>query len=354
MIRRHFRTIVGIVLSLLLLGWALRDVSPRAVLRELADADPFLFAVGVSMAVAAMAIRAVRWGVLLRPLGVRVPFRPRYAAVVVGFAANNVLPARVGEFARALTLSRIAPVSAGASFATLVLERIFDAMVLVALLFVTMASADFPMGGEVGGVDLTSAARLIAGVMLLAGLVLFAMVVAPASVVRIGERMAAPMPVRIRDALLAALHSFLAGLAVLRSAPLFVASIFLALFQWIFGAASFLVTFRAFGIDDVPFSGAVFLQSLIALAVAVPSSPGFFGPFEAAAKLGLGLWSVPAEKAVSFAVGFHLGGFIPVTLMGFYYVARLNLTWKEVQHSDEVVEEVVEHPEAPAAGRDGL
>ena len=82
-------------------------------------------------------------------------------------------------------------------------------------------------------------------------------------------------------------------------------------------------------------------------AGALPSSPGFFGPFEASIKIGLGLWGVPADKAVPFAVGLHLGGFIPVTLMGVYYVARLNLSWSEVKHSEEAVEEEVEGPIAP-------
>ena len=87
--------------------------------------------------------------------------------------------------------------------------------------------------------------------------------------------------------------------------------------------------------------------------MAVPSSPGFFGPFEAAAKLGLGLWGVAADKAVSFAVGFHLGGFIPVTLLGLYYIGRLNLRWSEMRHSEEIVEDREEETLPPAALREG-
>lgn len=340
----HLKTIVGVAISLLLLGWTLRDVSLAEVTRELRSADPLLFVAGIAISIAGLAVRAMRWGVLLLPLGVAVPFRPRFASVIVGFAANNVLPARIGEFARALTLSRITPVTISAAFATLVVERIFDAMVLVGFLFATMASADFPATGEIGGIDVRAAARVIAGVMTVAGVVLFAMVVAPHPFVRFAERVLAPFPERFRGPILAALHSFLAGLGVLRSARLFLVSLALAAFQWWFTAWSFLVTLRAFSIEEVSYSGALFLQSLVSLAVAAPSSPGFFGPFEASIKVGLGLWGVAAEKAVPFAVGMHLGGFIPVTLMGVYYVARLNLSWSEVKHSEEVVEEQVERP----------
>ena len=345
--KRHLKTIVGVALSLILLGWALRDVSFSEVMRELRNADPLLFALGIGMAILGFGIRAVRWGILLRPLGVPVAFRPRFASVIVGFAANNVLPARIGEFARALTLSRITPVTTSAAFATLVVERIFDAIVLVSFLFATMASADFPVTGDIGGIDVRAAARVIAVAMTLAGAVLFVMVVAPRPFVTFAEKAAGPLPEGVRRPILAALHSFLAGLGVLRSAPLFLMSLGLALFQWWFTAWAHFATLRAFGINEVSFTGAVFLQSLISLAVAAPSSPGFFGPFEASIKIGLGLWGVPADKAVPFAVGLHLGGFIPVTLMGVYYVARLNLSWKEVQHSEEVVEEQVEGPVEP-------
>ena len=340
--KHHLRTAVGVALSLALLAWAVRDVSFGEVAREIRRADPLLFLVGVLISIGGLALRAVRWGILLRPLGVPVAFRPRYASVMIGFAANNVLPARIGEFARAITLSKLTPVGTGASFASLVVERIFDAVVLIGLLFATMAAADFPATGEIAGVDPRVAARVMAGVMAGVAVVLFAMVVAPSPVVRVAERVLSPFPAGIRRPLLAALHSFLAGLGVLRSAPLFLASLGLALFQWVFTALSFFVTFRAFGIDDVPFVGALFLQSFLSVAVSIPSSPGFFGPFEAAATLGLSLWGVGPEKSVPFAIGLHLGGFVPVTLIGFYYVTRLNLSWREVKQSEERVEDAVE------------
>lgn len=339
---RHIKTLVGVALSVLLLAWTLRGASLSDIAREIGHADPVLLAVTIGISLTGMAIRAVRWILLLRPVGHEVPFRSSFASIIIGFAANNVLPARVGEFARALTLARITSVSVAPAFATLVVERIFDAVVLVGLLFASMAAPGFPIVGDVGGVSPRAAAATVAVLMAAVGGALFLMVVTPAPFVRGATRMVRPLPPRAGEVIVRALQSFVAGLAVLRSGRLFALSFGLALLQWWFTAWSYLTALRAFGIEDVPFSGGVFMQSLIALAVAVPSSPGFFGPFEAAAKLGLGLWAVPADKAISFAVGLHLSGFIPVTLMGFYYVARLNLSWSDVRHSDETVEEVVE------------
>lgn len=327
----HLKTFVGFALSVLLLAWVLRDVSPGEVARELRDANLPLLVLAVGITMGGFAIRALRWGILLRPLALRIPFRPRFAAVMIGFAANNVLPARVGEIARALTLTRITPVGMAASVATLLIERILDGLALVALLFLAMNAPGFPDIPLVGGLDPRAAVHLVGSLMAAGGVGLLLLVIAPKRSVAVVDWMASRvLPRRFRGAVVTTMESFLSGLAVLRSVPLFVASALLAVGQWLFTAVSFVVAFRAFGIDLVPFSGAVFLQSVISLAVALPSSPGFFGPFEAAARVGLSLWGVAADKAVSFAVGFHIGGFIPVTVIGIYYVWRLNLRWREM------------------------
>lgn len=341
----HLRTAVGIALSLLLLGWVLRDVSVTEVAHEIGQADPWLFLLSILVAIAGFGFRALRWGILLAPVAPAVSFRLRYASTIIGFAVNNLLPARVGEFARAFSLARLSRVSLGSSIATLVVERLFDGLALIFLLFMAMAAPSFPLEGEIGGVDPRDAARVVALVMAAGGAFLFALVVAPdRSAAIVGWVFHRLFPARLAEALMRALRSFLRGLAVLRDARLFFVSVGLAVGQWLFTAVSFLLAFRAFGIDSVPFAGAVFLQSLLSLAVAIPSSPGFFGPFEAAAVVGLGLWEVERDKAVSFAVGYHLGGFIPVTLMGIYYVWRLGLSWSDVSHGDDAVAEQVPDP----------
>jgi uncharacterized protein (TIRG00374 family) len=349
-VKRHAKTIVGVVISVALLWWALRDVSPAQVLAELRAADPLLLTLAVVTATLLFPVRALRWRVLLAPTAPDVAFRPRFAAVNVGMAANNLIPARVGEFARAWVLSRTARVPLGAALGSLVIERLFDGLVLVGLLFVAMGAPGFPTG-SLGGVDPRSIARGVALVVAAIGVVLACLVIAPVRSVAIVEAIAARvLPPALRRPLVDALHAFLGGLGVLRSPRLLALSAAWALGQWLLGAASYLLALRAFGIDGVGFLGSVFLQSLIGLAVAIPSSPGFFGPWEAAAKLGLGLWGVPAEKAISFAIGFHIGGFVPITVMGIWYAWRLDLRWKDVERSEQSVEERIEREGSGAAG----
>jgi glycosyltransferase 2 family protein len=345
------KAIVGTLLSLLLLWWALRGVSVREVAHEIRQADPWLLLLSIAIATAGFAVRALRWRILLLPVLREVPFRPRFAATTIGFAANNLLPARVGEFARAWSLSRLTPIGTAAAFGSLVVERVFDALIVVLLLFAAMASPGFP-AGTIAGVDPRIGALWLAAAMALGAVFLFLLVTRPEKTVSRLERLARVLPGSLRRPMVDALRSFLSGLAVLRDPRLFLLSLAWAIGQWLFLALSFLVGFRAFGLDGVGYTAAVFLQSVIGLAVAIPSSPGFFGPFEAATRVSLTLWGVPAEQAISFAVGYHIGTFIPVTVIGLYYVWRLELRWKDVRRSEETVEAEVEEqlPEGVEGG----
>jgi glycosyltransferase 2 family protein len=83
----------------------------------------------------------------------------------------------------------------------------------------------------------------------------------------------------------------------------------------------------------VPFSAALFVQGLLSLAAAIPAAPGFFGLFEAAAKEGLRVYGVSSTLAVSWALGYHMLTFVPITVFGAVYFARLGIRMADVQRA---------------------
>jgi uncharacterized protein (TIRG00374 family) len=349
--KSSLKALVGIAATVFFLWLALKDVHWSEVAAHLRDANWLLLAAAVLISTLGMHIRALRWKPLLQPVAPDVAFHPRLAAVCIGFAANNVFPARLGEFARAWVLARQTRIPVTGAFASLVVERALDGIILVVFLLGSMALPGFPElapGSEVQqGVDWMI--RIVA-VMLAGALVL---VFFPTRTVAIAERIAnAVLPRTIRRPLVDALHAFIAGLHVLRSPRLLAISVAWAVGQWAFLATSFLLAFHAFGITEPGFLGALFLQSLIAMAVAIPAAPGFFGVFEAASVVGLSLWGVSNARAVSFAVGFHIGGWLTVTGLGAYYAARLGIRVRDLTQSEERVETAVEaNDPAPADAR---
>ncbi|HEX8391622.1 MAG TPA: lysylphosphatidylglycerol synthase transmembrane domain-containing protein [Longimicrobium sp.] len=348
----HTKTVAGVAVTVFFLWLALRGVEWADVAANVRAANLPLLAAAVLTSGLGMHIRALRWKPLLDPVAPHVAWRPRIAAVCIGFATSNVIPARIGEFARTWVLSRQAGIPLTAAFASLVLERALDGIVIISFLLATMSLPGFPALAT-GDVDLQGAIRFVGVVTAVMLLGVLWMTFYPAPAVRIAERVAGIiLPAGWRRPVLDALHAFLRGLDVLRSPRLLAISVAWALAQWSFLALSFLLAFRAFGITEPGYVGAVFLQSCIALAVAIPAGPGFFGPFEAASVWGLGLWGVDRARAVSFAIGFHLGGWFLVTAMGAWYALRLNVRLRDLRNSDTPVEEAVERDEA-LAGRAG-
>jgi glycosyltransferase 2 family protein len=340
------RALAGVVLSVLLLAWVLRDVSLTEVARQIRGADPFLLGAAIVVSMGGFLYRAQRWRILLRPVNVDVPFHAAFGATMIGFAANNLLPARVGELARAYALGRSGAVSSSAALGALVLERLLDGVVLLALLFAVMAAPGFPL---TTGIDPRGAALLALLVFTGALVALRLAISRPRWLVRAAERasrLLLPLPLRMRARLARVMGAFIEGTAAMRDPRLFAISAVWAVGQWVFLAFSFLLAFLAFGIHEPGFQGAIFLQSLVSLAAAVPSSPGFFGPFEAAARLGLEVWNIPAEQAVSFAIGFHLAGFVPVSVVGLIYAWQMGMGVGEVRRAGEEVTDLQPPEEA--------
>ena len=148
-----------------------------------------------------------------------------------------------------------------------------------------------------------------------------------------------------------ALTSLSKGLSVLRSPSRFCVVLWWTLAHWLLNALAFWVGFRAVGMD-LPFSAALFLQGIIAIGVAVPQAPGFFGVFEHFARIGLvGSTASRADAAVSWAIGFHLLSYIPITLIGAWYFLRAGLSMGEISGAQRTADEpaVDARTSAPAA-----
>ncbi len=352
MLKAHrLKTLLGLVITVALLAWVLRDVSAVAVLAELRAANVWLLAAMVIVATVPFLLRAFRWHVLLLPGFPNSSLGHRFAAVCIGFMTNNVLPARLGEFARAYSFTRIEPIPISQSIASLVVERVFDAVILGGFLVFTLSYGDFAARQTA----LVRGAGVTAGVLFgLALVLLWAMARWPRRTLNLVEQLVGRfLSPSLTERAVGILASFIRGLGALHDPWVFARALLWSAAVWLCIAASVWIGLLAFGIREPGFIGAMFVQAVIAFAVAIPSSPGFFGPFEAAARVALGAYGVDSVRIVSFATGYHILTFIPVTVLGIWYLYRLGIRWSEVEHSEELVEEAVEHGERvqPAATR---
>lgn len=330
-----WRGLAGFLLSGALLLWVLRDVSLAAVWAELSRADPWLFFWAVVAATVIFPIRALRWRVILEPVAPGLPFGPLWRATAIGMMINNVLPARAGEVARAFALTREVPkVTFSTSVASLVVDRLFDAVVLLVLGLVAIMDPAFPTNATIAGQPLADWA--VGGIALTGALlaVVYLLVFFPRALIVTFEIFSRRLSPRLEERGRVVLQRFSDGLSVMRSPRRFVLVFVWTLAHWLINGLGTWLGFLAVGMD-LPFSAALFVQTVTAFGVALPSAPGFFGVFEAIAVLTLAVYGVSAALATSWAIGFHILTFIPITLMGAYYFVHLGLHFRDLRAAPE-------------------
>ena len=326
--RLNWKSALGIVLSAALLVWTLKDESPSEIWAVLAQSNLLLLCLAAAMATTIFPLRAIRWRIILEPTA-KLPIGPLWRSVAIGFMVNNVYPARLGEIARAYALTRETDrVRFTSAIASLAVDRVFDSLALLVLLVSAMLAPEFPAETTIGGQPIQRGAAIFAAGAVGLFAMLYAIVFFPERLVRMYSSVVGRISPRLVTKGTEIIHTFSSGLTVLRSPRRFVEIFLWALLHWLVNGIAFWLAFKAVGID-APFSAANFLQGIIAISVAIPSSPGFFGVFEAAAKIGLAVYGVSGGQAVSWAIGFHILSFFPITLIGIYYFARLGLHFSD-------------------------
>jgi len=323
------------VLSAALIYWTLRGISPAEVAHRLSEANPLLFTAAMFCATAIFVLRARRWQTILEPVTGKLPLGPLWRATAVGMMVNNVVPARAGEIARAFALTKEAPVPFATSLASLAVDRLFDAIVLLLLAAIALLDPALSSTETLAGRPLTSFAVGAGTVVLLLVLGLYALVFFPSQLLRLFELFARRVSPAIEVRGRKVLETFVHGLSVLRSPGRFAAVFGWTLAHWLPNALGVWLAFKAVGIT-APLSAALFLQAFIALGTAIPALPGFFGVFEYMSVQGLAVYGVGQQQAATWAIGYHLFSFIPITLIGAYYFARLGVHLRDLRGPAEV------------------
>lgn len=309
------KALVGIALSAGLLGYLFWSVDLRQIGDHLARTHWGYLALSSAIALFAVWVRAVRWGYLFPP-----GRRPShlFAATMIGYMANNLLPLRAGEIVRAYVVAKRGAESVWTALATLVVERLLDALSLVLVLAGLILAIPVPR-------ELQSAALGFLAVDLLAMGALGALAVAPNRGRALIRRLLAHWPDAERR-LAQVLETFVRGLAGVWTPRHLFPILVLSVALWVLYALTVWTALRAAQLV-LPPTAAWAVLAFVGLGVSLPSAPGFVGVFQAATVLALALFEVPRAEALSFSLIFHMSQFVPMTLAGwaFLMVEQLSL-----------------------------
>lgn len=290
--RALLRATLGMTVSVVALWILLRSVDVGAALQVLATADPAWVAVMLVTVLIDVSARGARWQVLLAPLAA-IPYRRVLGYTFVGYLANNILPARLGELVRSHALGEGEHVSRTTVLGTVVVERVVDTVIVVGLAALSVVVL------SVRGV-MTSAVLLGAAfvALLVVGLGLaMALHRLPGAdrVMRFASRWPRIVELarRLRE-----------GLAVASRPRTLSGALAFSAVAWTASILTFLAGAQAVGVELSLAEGAL-LTSGVALATIVPSGPGYLGTFELTAVGIMASFGVDRDSAFAAALLVH-------------------------------------------------
>ncbi len=333
---------IGILISAGCLFFVFKDIDFKKVLETLHSVNYFYLAVAVMLNLSTMWLRAERWKYLLAPIK-QLTFRHLVPATMIGFMANNILPARAGEFIRAYVIGKKERISKTSSFATIIIERVCDMITMLGFLVVILLFVTFPQASnpESSSSLLSQTSLEIVGALsaaLVLGLLVFLVLLKefPQKTTTIVQTILKPLPESLAHKALNLLESFRLGLQVLNTGKHLFFLVFWSLSVWIITVLGAWAILRSFDLN-LPFMAAIFMTVLTAFSVAVPSSPGYIGPFHAAVSAGVLFFLPMLEKstAAGIAIIYHLICILPITFVGLFYLWWENMSFAEIQHIEE-------------------
>jgi glycosyltransferase 2 family protein len=327
--------IAGFLLTFVFLGLVLWRTDLTELGSALRSANYLYLVPAALCTVTSYLLRTARWQRILNPSR-RIPYRSLLSVLMIGFMANNVLPARLGEFVRAYTLGRKERISKSLSFATIMLERLLDGVTLLAVLGVLALLMPLPGWGE----ELAYVAGAVFFVAIVGIVVLLVRGDLAARLLRLILR---PLPALTAERMSQRADAFVQGLHALRGGSVVAGLLAYSVVIWAVEATFYLLIVRAFGVSLPATSLALaplLMLVVVNLGIMLPSAPGYVGTFQFFGVLALSVFGVQHEVALSAAIVAHGVQYVLVTGVGLLFFWRANLTFGALTRSADSDEPV--------------
>jgi uncharacterized protein (TIRG00374 family) len=238
-------------------------------------------------------------------------------STLIGFAANCILPARLGELIRANYLGNREQISGSAVFGTVVIERIFDGLTLLLVLLIALWITPFSDETlSISGVSIRSVGLSVFFVYILAIIFLIGFKYQTEPCLKLFHHLLFFLSKRLKNKLLDIIRNFSLGLIPAKNIHGWSLSIFYSLLLWSVSLLQIHLISGSIGLT-IPFTATFLILALASFGVMIPSAPGFIGTFHFWVQLGFILYGISKETALSAAILYHAIFFFPTLLLGF-------------------------------------
>jgi glycosyltransferase 2 family protein len=311
-------TIIGFLVSLVLLYFSLKDIKFQEIVATLLRADPWLIPVPLVFILIAVILCSFRW---YRLTGSGVHFMDTFAALMIGLFVNNVLPARIGEVARAYVISKKRGLSFTYSFSTVLLDRFFDLTGLLLIAFIFFPDESLPAAVSRSIYILIAFLIFCIACMILLSRKQFANKVASMFI-----RIQRPLFSKLADRI----FMIQENLKRINSPFNLILTVILSFCTWFSMTIALYLVILMLGIK-IDFRHIPFVCALLNLGLTIPSSPGYVGVYQFLLVYLLAIFGVPKYEGFTISIIYHAMWYIPYNILGFIYLLKEHLKIREIR-----------------------
>ncbi len=311
----YIKALIGLIVTIVLFWLLFRQIDLVLFVRYLADSNLLYVAAGMALYLSSFIIRGLRWRALLGHLK-KISLVESIRLVAAGYAVNNVLPGRIGEFTRAYLAGSRNGISRTAAFASIFVERIFDGLTVFLILAVLLFTYPFP--GWVR--NLAELAGLIF-VSLFVFVLFSSFSDLPVRIVRavsgrVPKWLAMPFDL---------LEKFLHGTRAIESLSQLATVLFLSFVVWSIEIGVYVLIVKAFGLH-IPWIAYLLMLVTVNMGMLIPSTPGGLGVFQFAVVKSLEIFAIVTTLGMAVSLVLHMAQIVPVTIIGLVWLWRNHVT----------------------------
>jgi uncharacterized protein (TIRG00374 family) len=318
-------TVIGFLISLLLLYFSLRGIEFRQLLATLKNADMRFVFLPLLCILLCLVLCAYRWS---KVVGNDVRFRDTFISVLIGLFINNVLPARIGEIARGYALTKRRGISFTYSVTTVFVDRFFDLVGLLIITFIFLPEDNLPK-------HIAQAIYMLLGLFIVCTTLLIIL-----SRKGIADKIAGRLA-RVRKPFIARFSKRILeiqqNLRRISSPFNLVYFIAIAVITWLSMSTGLYFAMLALGVK-ISFVKVPFVCALLNMGLVIPSSPGYIGVYQFLLVYLLSIFNIPKHEAFAVSLLFHASWYLPYNIFGAIFLMKEHLKIQDIQTLEDKTE----------------
>ncbi len=319
--------VFGVLISGVCLYLAFRGTNFSELAASIASVNYFYIFPVILAVLTAHYLRCYRWGKIMDTLA-RYDQKTLFVLGSIGYMAVNILPARLGEFARPYLVKKRSGVKMSATMATVVIERVFDLLALMLFMLIVLWNAK----------QLPEQVKNIGMIMLVVSVSLFIILIIMAikrdSSIKKIDAVLRIFPQKFAAPLNRLAHSFIDGLQILPNIGKTLYVFFISILIWVCAGLSAYILFLGFDFRLTIIDGFA-ITVIIALGVMLPAAPGFIGTYHYFCILGMTLFGIPEANAKAYSILLHFFQMIPIIILGIIMLPFQKISFSGIiQHDD--------------------